>query len=86
MKKKAITQTKEKNVSSIPVDTSTDSPDYTLMMKTCKVLYDDDKWYEGTITGCEKYENVWKYKISVSDGEFTYATRDDPEVNFPSSH
>ena len=50
------------------------------MMKTCKVLYDDDKWHEGTITECEKCENVWKYKISFSDGDFTYATRDDPEV------
>ena len=59
---------KKKKVSDIPVDTSTDTPDYTRMMKTCKVLYDDDKWYKGTIT---------------ADGEFTYATRNDPEVKFP---
>ena len=70
MKKKkvlAITQTKEQNVSSIPVDTSTDSPDYTLVVKTCKVLYDDDKWNEGTITGCEKYENVWKFHFQMEN-------------------
>ena len=56
-------------------------------MKPCKLLYEDGQWYEGTITGCEKDENVWKYKITFSDGESTYASRDDPEVEFhPSSN
>ena len=56
---------KKSKVSSMPPETSTNTPDYTVMMKTCHVLYDDDKWYEGTITGCEKNENdTWKYKIT----------------------
>ena len=67
-------------------DTNTNTPDHTLLMKPCKVLYDDGQWYEGTITGCEldKDENVWKYQITFADGESTYASRDDPEVEFPS--
>ena len=74
-------QTKKNKVS---MDMSTDAPDYSLLMKTCKVLYDDDQWYEGIITGCERDKNnIWKYKISFSDGESTYASRDDSEVNFP---
>ena len=56
------------------------------MMKTCKVLYDDDEWYEGTISGCERDEHVWKYKITFPDGDSTYLSKDDPEVKFPSSH
>lgn len=44
------------NFRGTPLDTRTDAPDYTLMMKKCKVLYDDDKWYDGTITGCE----IWQ--------------------------
>ena len=56
------------------------------MMMTCKVLYDDNQWYEGIITGCERIENVRKYKISFSAGESMYASRDDPEVEFPSSN
>ena len=78
---------KKSKVSSMPPETSTNTPDYTVMMKTCHVLYDDDKWYEGTITGCEKDENdTWKYKITFSDGEFTYACKGDPEVRFPKHH
>ena len=53
------------------VGENTKVPDFSLMMKTCEVLYDDDKWYKGTITSC------------ISDGDLTYAARDDPEVNFP---
>ena len=62
---------------------NTNVPDFSLMMKTCEVLYDDDKWYKGTITGCEQIDGIWKYKIMFSDGDLTYAARDDPEVNFP---
>ena len=77
-------QTKKNKVS---MDMSTDAPDYSLLMKTCKVLYDDDQWYEGIITGCERDKNnIWKYKISFSDGESTYASRDDSEVKFPPTH
>ena len=55
-------------------------------MKPCKMLYDDGQWYEGTITGfeIEKDENVWKYIITFSDGESTFACKDDPVVEFPS--
>ena len=52
------------------------------MMETCKVLYDDGKWYEGTITGCEMIEGIWQYKITFSDGKSTYASIDDPEVKY----
>ena len=50
------------------------------------MLYDDGQWYEGTITGfeIEKDENVWKYIITFSDGESTFACKDDPVVEFPS--
>ena len=40
-----LPQTKKNKAS---IDQSTDAPDYTLMMKTCKVLYDDDEWYGST--------------------------------------
>ena len=65
-------------------DTNTDIPDHALLMKPCKVLYDDGQRCDGTITGCEKDENVWKYKITFSDRKSTYASKDDPEVEFPS--
>ena len=43
--------------------------------------------HKGTITGCEKDENdTWKYKITFSDGEFTYACKGHPEVRFPNHH
>ena len=33
--------------------------------------------------GIEQIEGIWKYKITFSDGDSTYADRDDPEVRFP---
>ena len=81
--KSHLPQTKKIKVSSACIKSA---PDHTLMMKTCKVLYDDGKWYEGTITGCELIEGIWKYKITFSDGESTYASIDHPEVKYPLSH
>ena len=37
---------------------------FKFMMKTCEV-YDDDKWYKGTIMGCEQRDGIWKYKITL---------------------
>ena len=56
-----------------------------LMFQKCQVLYEDDVWYSGTVTGIEFcYEKKqWMNKISFSDGETTLAARDDPEVHFP---
>ena len=61
----------------------TNIPDSSLMMKTCEVLYDDNKWYKGTIMGLEQIDGIWNYKITFSDGDSTYAAKDDPEVHFP---
>ena len=65
--------------------TSDSQPDLSLIFQKCHVLYDGDKWYDGTITGAEfvKEHMQWMYKISFSDGETTLASRDDPEVRFP---
>ena len=65
------------------MDEISHAPDFSLMMKTCEVLYDDNKWYKGKIMGIEQREGIWKYKITFSDGDSTYADRDDPEVRFP---
>ena len=65
------------------MDEISHAPDFSLMMKTCEVLYDDNKWYKGKIMGIEQIEGIWKYKITFSDRDSTYADRDDPEVRFP---
>ena len=56
-----------------------------LMFQKCQVLYEDDVWYDGTVTGIEfcDEKKQWMYKILFSDGETTLAARDDPEVCFP---
>ena len=55
-----------------------------LLFTTCKVLYADGVWYDGTVCGFEycETESVWKYKVSFSDGETTLITLDDHEVKF----
>ena len=55
------------------------------MFQKCQVLYEDDVWYDGTVTGIEfcDEKKQWMYKISFSNGETTLAAHDDPEVRFP---
>ena len=57
-------------------------PQTDLLFTTCKVLYDDGVWYDGTVCGFEycETESIWKYKISFPDGETTLITLNDPEV------
>ena len=62
-----------------------------LFWSTCNTFWHTNNpqrtGHKGTITGCEKDENdTWKYKITFSDGEFTYACKSDPEVRFPNHH
>ena len=38
-----------------------DSPDYSLMLTKCRVLYSDNTWYEGTVTGVQ-YDAAGKCK------------------------
>ena len=66
-------------------NTSRSLPDLALMFQKCQVLYEDDVWYDGTVTGIEfcDEKKQWMYKISFSDGETALAARDDPEVCFP---
>ena len=75
----ASTQTKKQ------WNTSQSQPDLPLMFQKCQVLYEDDVWYGGTVTGIEfcDEKKKWMYKISFSDSETTLAARDDPEVRFP---
>ena len=47
-----------------------------------QVLYEDDVWYGGTVTGIDFSDGKkqWMYKISFSEGETTVAAN---EVHFP---
>ena len=90
--------TKTNQTPNLPIDITNDDNDFqpkkklkpvsqkprTDLFTTCKVLYDDGVWYDGTVCGFEycETESVWKYKISFSDGETTLITLDDPEVKF----
>ena len=50
-------------------NTSQSQPDLALMFQKCQVLYENDVWNGGTVTGIEfcDEKKQWMYKISFSD-------------------